>query len=168
MTKGVVGLVAFSLFASVGGAVERTRLRLPLLILGAALLSSSSILLGEDLLRAGMYEVMSTMEMTNMPTAPQLQTPSRMTHCYSADDVRVINAGQAVARGKIKNTRCIVTESSFAKNRSVWVAKCEGQGTTHYDTTYGGDNFESTVTTTSPGHESVITRQKGRRIGECK
>src|SRR5262249_45435003 len=75
---------------------------------------------------------------------------------------------QAIARGKLKNTRCIVTESSFVKNRSVWVAKCEGQGTARYDTTYGGDNFESTVTTTSPGHESVITRQKGRRIGECK
>jgi len=138
------------------------------LVLGVGLLFSSSVLLGEDLLRAGMYEVMSTMEMTNMTTAPQLQTPSRMTHCYSADDVRAINARQAIARGKVKNTRCIVTESSFVKNRSVWVTKCEGQGTARYDTTYGGENFESTVTTTSPGHESVITRQKGRRIGECK
>ena len=138
------------------------------LVLGVGLLFWSSVLLGEDLLRAGMYEVMSTMEMTNMTTAPQLQTPSRMTHCYSADDVKVINARQAMARGKVKNTRCIVTESSFVNNRSVWVTKCEGQGTARYETTYGGDNFESTVTTTSPGHESVITRQKGRRIGECK
>ena len=133
-----------------------------------AVLSSSSVLVGEDLLRAGMYDVISTMEMTNMPTSPQLQAPSRMTHCYSEEDVKVINARQAIARGKIKNTRCIVTESSFVKNRSIWVAKCEGQGTTRYDTTYGGDNFESTVTTASLGHESVITRQKGRRIGECK
>jgi len=138
------------------------------LVLGVVFLFSPSVLLGEDLLRAGMYEILSTMEMTNMTTAPQLQTPSRMTHCYSADEVRVINARQAVARGKLKNTRCIVTESSFVKNRSVWVTKCEGQGTARYDTTYSGDNFESTVTTTSPGNESVITRQKGRRIGECK
>jgi proline racemase len=115
-----------------------------------------------------MYEVMSTMEMPNMPTSPQSQTPSRMMHCYSADDVKVINARQSVARGKIKNTRCTVTESSFVQNRSVWVTKCEGQGTVRYDTTYGGDNFESTVTTTSVGHESVIMRQKGRRVGECK
>ena len=137
------------------------------LVLGVALLSSS-VPLGEDLLRAGMYEVISTMEMTNTQTSPQLQTPSRMTHCYSAEDVKVINARQAIARGKIKNTRCIVTESSFVKNISVWVTKCEGQGTARYETTYGGDNFESTVTTTPLGHESVITRQKGRRIGECK
>jgi hypothetical protein len=165
--KRVLALVGLPLTASVSGAGERPRLRLPLLILGVASLFSPSIF-GEDLLRAGMYEVMSTMEMSNVPTAPQVQTPSRMTHCYSADDVRGINARQAVARGKIRNTRCIVTESSFVKNRSVWVAKCEGQGTTRYDTTYGGDSFESTVTTTSPGQESVTTRQKGRRIGDCK
>ena len=135
---------------------------IPTLALSA---SSSTIIVG-DLLRAGMCEVMSTMAMANMAKGK----PARRTHCYSAEDVMAINARDATAIGKTfgqTDKRCSVSESRFDKNRSVWLTKCP-EGTTRYELTYGGDTFESAITTNSSEGRLMGLHQKATRIGECK
>jgi hypothetical protein len=111
-------------------------------------------------MRAGMWEITSSIDMPGMPVQVP---PTVVRHCYTKEDVQ--DQKKVVAN---KNADCTVTDMKKSSNKVTWKMQCtgKGKGTFSGETIFGGDSYESTMNMQSEGR-SMTTRSKARRIGNC-
>jgi len=88
-----------------------------LYIMTGALLVGSP-LLGEDLVRPGLWELVSTM---NTAKNPGKSPETRQNHCYSAADLAGVNAKNAALMTNSSkmpaNQKCTVTDVKYVGNK---------------------------------------------------
>ncbi len=121
-----------------------------------------TLLPAEERMRAGLWEV-TTSNDTKQPgiTHNECYTPALVKLANSpADVVRETTEKHAVAMG------CTLKEFKAGRNAMSMLKVC-GAKSTAISSTYGGDAFETVVTTTGAGAKTVI-QIKGKRIGDCK
>jgi hypothetical protein len=133
-----------------------------LLALGALLFPAAVSLRAEDRMRAGLWEVTSTLDGKSAgPSHNTCYTPamvalgnSSVTTLREATEKQSIKSGCTLKDFKMDGTTISMTQVCGA--RTLVVAS-----------TYSRDAFETVATTTEAG-VSKVGRMKGRRIGDCK
>ena len=130
-----------------------------LLSIGFATLAVSSLARAEDRLRAGQWEIVFTGD-----------NPHTATTCLTAAMTQGLN-------GSVDAVRADTEKTSAARKFKVEGYKFDGttlsytavgpERTFVNTASYHGDTFESLIITKANGKE-FTTRQKGRRLGDCK
>jgi hypothetical protein len=127
-----------------------------------------SPLLGEDLVRPGQWELVSTMTMAKKPGKPP---ETRQNHCYSAADVAGVNAKSAALMTNSSkmpaNQKCTVTDVKYVGNQGTWKTVCPGGMTIHSNMTFHGDSLEGVIEMGS-GDQMMTVHMSAKRIGDCK
>jgi hypothetical protein len=133
-----------------------------LLALGALLFLAAVSLRAEDRMRAGLWEVTSTLD-------GKSAGPSHNT-CYTPAMVAPSNSSaKTIREGTEKQTiksGCTLKDFKMDGTTISTTQVC-GARTLVVSSTYSRDAFESVVTTTEAGVSKVV-RMKHRRIGDCK
>jgi len=133
-----------------------------------ALLAPSS-LFAADLVRAGLWENVSTLEAANNPGAGR---PTRTTHCYTAKEVAGVNArdGNLMGNGfdSPPNSKCTVHDAKFNGNHATWTTTCPGGTTIRADMNFHGDSLEAVLKMEMSGGGPMTVRMTSRRLGDCK
>jgi hypothetical protein len=113
-----------------------------------------------DEMRAGKWEITSSMD---MPGMPYKMPPTVISHCYTKEDVK--DQKKVIAN---KNNDCTVTDMKKSGNKVTWKMQCTGKskGTFSGETLFGKDFYESTINIQSEGR-SMTTKSKAKRIGDC-
>jgi hypothetical protein len=139
---------------------------LGLCIITGALLAGSP-LLGEDLVRPGLWEVVSTMTANKPGKAPE----TRQNHCYSAADLAGVNVkSAALMTNSAKmpaNQKCTVTDVKYVGNKGTWKTVCPSGMIIHSDLTFHGDSLEGVIEMGS-GAQTMTAHLSAKRIGDCK
>ncbi len=137
-------------------------------ILAIILAAPVSAVPADDLVRPGMWEIVSTMD---MPNNPQMHPQNRQTHCYTAIDVAGINAKNAALMTSTAavpaDQKCTVKDVQYVGNKGTWNTVCQGGTTVHTDMVFHGDSIEG-VLIIRTGNMTMKASMTGKRIGECK
>ncbi len=128
-------------------------------------LFASSPLLGEDLVRPGMWEIVSTMGMANKPDkSPE----TRLSHCYTASDLAGINARSGSLMTDSfpvpADQKCTVKDVRYVGNKGSWTTVCPNGLTIHSVMSFRGDSLEGDMDMSN----SMRVHMNAKRIGDCK
>ena len=124
--------------------------------------SATALLYAEDRMRAGLWEVITTVD----------GKPSGVTGgtCYTPAMVQLGNTPAAALKEATAKTlaarHCQLSDFKMEGNKISMSMVC-GARSSATSTTYTVDAFETTGTTTAAG-VSTVTHMKGRRLGDCK
>jgi hypothetical protein len=121
----------------------------------------------EELVRPGMWEISSTME---LPGNAQARPEDRHTHCFTKEEVAGINAKKeammTTTGSSSADRNCTVKDLKYEGNRATWNTVCGSEITVHSDLVFHGDSLEGLVSTGS-GDDVVKVTMKAKRTGEC-
>ncbi|HTP66934.1 MAG TPA: DUF3617 family protein [Geobacteraceae bacterium] len=109
----------------------------------------------------GLWEISSTID---MPGMPHKIPPSKVTHCYTKEDMR---SNKSVPQQK---GDCKLTDQNFSGNRMTWKMVCSGAHPSKSEgeiTYYGATAYEGNMKMVAEGM-TMNTKYKARRIGVCK
>lgn len=136
---------------------------MPMLLWAAPLLGLSLCFaapaLAADMMKPGLWETATTMEMPGMPFQPPPQT---VRHCYTAQEVR--------EEPVPKDDNCKVSDLKSAGNKVSWKVECKGEmaGKGEGQITYQGDSAYEGWTRMQAQGMNMTMKYKARRLGECK
>jgi hypothetical protein len=122
-------------------------------------LSLSSTALAAATMMPGLWEITASIEMPGIPFQPPPQT---MQHCYTDEDVK--------SEPVPANENCQITNLKTSGNKITWQLECKGEmaGKGQGEIVFQGDSaYEGNATIEAQGM-IMVTKYKGRRIGECK
>ena len=126
------------------------------------LILCSLTLHAEERMRAGLWEVISTLD--GKPSGTTGGT------CYTPAMVQLANSPAASVKQATEKTmaarHCTLTEFKTEGNRISMKSDC-GTRLLTTSSSYGGDTFETTTTVTTAG-VTTVSHMKGRRLGDCK
>jgi len=128
-------------------------------LLSGVLLSLPSLAPAAEMMKPGLWEITTSMEMPGMPFQPPTQT---MRHCYTEQEVK--------EEPVPKNDNCKITDFKSSGSKVSWKLECKGEmaGKGEGEITYQGDSaYEGKATIQTQGM-TMTTKYKGKRIGECK
>jgi len=112
-----------------------------------------------ETMRAGYWEMTTTME---MPGMPMQMPPTKTKQCYSKEDVK--------DQKKVITTdeNCTVTELKQSGNKVTWKMKCTGENAGIFSgvTVYTGDSYDSTMKMQTQG-QTMNMKVKAKRLGNC-
>lgn len=110
-------------------------------------------------MKPGLWEISTTMEMPGMPFQPPAQT---MRHCYTAQEVKE----EPVPR----DNNCKITDLKTTGNKVSWKLECKGEmsGKGEGEMTYLGDSAYEGKSRMQAQGMTMVSKYKGKRIGECK
>ena len=133
-------------------------------LLAGGLLAAAPVL-SEDLVRPGMWEIISTMTMAKKPgNAPE----TRQNHCYRASDVAGVNEkSSALTTNSAADQKCTVKDVKYAGNKGTWSTVCANGMTIHSDMTFHGDAFEGVIQMDVRG-DAMTVHMRAKRTGECR
>jgi hypothetical protein len=121
----------------------------------------------EELVRPGMWEISSTMD---LPGNAQAHPEDRHTHCFTKEEVAGINAKKeammTTTEASSADRNCTVKDLKYEGNRATWNTVCGSEITVHSDLVFHGDSLEGVVSTGS-GDDRVKVTMKAKRTGEC-
>jgi hypothetical protein len=121
----------------------------------------------EELVRPGMWEISSIMD---LPGNAQAHPEDRHTHCFTKEEVAGINAKKEAMRTTTEassaDRNCTVKDLKYEGNRATWNTVCGSEMTVHSDLVFHGDSLEGVVSTGS-GDDGVKVTMKAKRTGEC-
>lgn len=128
-------------------------------ILVAVLLAIPGYAAAADMMKPGLWEVTTTVEMPGMPYQPP---PTTIRHCYTAQEVK--------ENPVPKDNNCKITDLKTSGNKTTWKMECtgeaaakgEGEMTYHGDSAYEGKSKMQTQGMT------MAMKYKAKRLGECK
>jgi hypothetical protein len=131
--------------------------KIALVILFALVLPAACF--AADTMRAGYWELVTTMDMPGMPVKIP---PTKIKHCYSKEDVK--DQKKTITTDK----NCTVTDLKQSGNKVTWQMKCTGKnaGTFSGETIFKGDAYDSNMKMQSQG-QSMSMKVNAKRIGEC-
>lgn len=112
-----------------------------------------------EVMKPGLWEITTTMEMPGMPYQPPPQT---MRHCYTPQEVKQ----EPVPKDK----DCQVTELKSSGYKVNWKLECKGEmaGKGEGEITYQGDSAYEGRTRMQTQGMTMTTKYRGKRIGECR
>ncbi len=112
-------------------------------------------------MKAGLWEINSTMEMPGLPFQPP---PTTITHCYTSEDVKS-NERMVPQQGD-----CKVTEFKRTGGKITWKILCTGEqkGSGSGEMTFKGDSAYEGTMTFRTDEMTMTSRYKARRLGDCK
>ena len=131
------------------------------LTLVAVVFSATALLYAEDRMRAGLWEVTTT-----------LNGKSSRSHntCFTPAMVALGNSPEKTLREATEKSTtksgCTLKDFKVDGNTISMTQVC-GARTLVVSSTYSADAFDTVATSTEAG-VSMATRMKGRRIGDCK
>jgi Protein of unknown function (DUF3617) len=133
-----------------------------LFLAGAALLSATATAATPNM-KAGMWEVTTTMEMDGMPNKIP---PTTIKHCVTPEDVAKTNPVLP------KNDKCEVKMDKGDSAKMSWSMQCTGDRAMNGSgsITFNGDSYAGNmdVTVNAGGRAMHMTNNyTGRRIGDC-
>jgi hypothetical protein len=144
------------------------RVRLGGMTVAIALACPLSAAPGEELIRPGMWEIVSTVQ---IPNNPQMHPEDRHTHCFTKEEVAGINTRSAALMSTTvtvpEGQKCTAKDLKYAGNKGTWTATCENGETVHAELTFHGDTFEGFVSTGN-GDDTVRADMKAKRTGACE
>ncbi len=132
----------------------------------AALLVSGGIGYADVNMQEGLWETVSTMEMTGMPM-PMSMPPMTYRQCITKKEL-------IPKQKKEEEQNCKITKQETDGDTVKWEIICSGEGAMKGkgEITYRGKTFEGTIITevNNPemGTMKMTTHLKGQYIGECK
>lgn len=123
-----------------------------------------------QLMREGLWEISTRMEMPNMPQMPKGMPgmgETTMKHCYRKEDVR--DDKKIVPQGQ-NDPNCAVKDTKVSGNKVIWEVQCKGgQGNSRGEMVYHSDSYEGVMKTTHPEMKGeMVMHYRGKRIGDCK
>jgi len=128
------------------------------------LLAGMSLLLpsgapAADLMKPGLWEITTSMEMPGMPFQPPPQT---VRHCYTPQEVR----DEPVP----KDDNCKITDLKSSGGKVSWKLECKGEmaGKGEGEIVYHGDSAYEGKTSMQVEGMTMTTRYRGKRLGECR
>lgn len=112
-----------------------------------------------DAMRPGLWEITTSVEMPGMPYQPPPQT---MRHCYTEQDVKESPVP--------KDDTCRITDLKTAGNKTTWKMECTGEAASkgEGEMVYFGDSAYEGKNRMQMQGMLMMTKYKGKRIGECK
>lgn len=123
---------------------------------------------GDELIRPGMWEIVSTMQ---IPNNPQMHPEDRHTHCFTKEEVAGINSRSAALMTSTVTVpadhKCTAKDLKYAGNKGTWTASCDNGETVHAELTFHGDSFEGFVST-GTGDDGIRADMKAKRTGACE
>jgi Protein of unknown function (DUF3617) len=121
----------------------------------------------EELVRPGMWEISSTME---LPGNAQAHPEDRHTHCFTKVEVAGINAKKEAMMTTTESSpadrNCTVKDLKYEGNRATWNTVCGSEIAVHSDLVFHGDSLEGVVST-GAGDDVVKVTMKAKRTGDC-
>jgi hypothetical protein len=137
----------------------------------AALLSAT--LLAQSLhLKPGMYQIVTTSQVTLTPEMQsrlppgylqKLQQPHTTQQCISEADLDKV--GQQLTAERGHDASCKMTEHSVSGDKVKFVLKCQ-RATTHFDGSFQNTSFKATLDSTTD-HGPMHAEVSGQRSGDC-
>ena len=112
-----------------------------------------------EMMKPGMWEITTSMEMPGMPFQPPPQT---VRHCYTAQEVKE----QPVP----KDNNCKVTDLKSSAGKVNWKVECKGEmaGKGEGQITYQGDSAYEGWTKMQTQGMNMTMKYKAKRVGDCK
>lgn len=128
-------------------------------LLAGATLFLPSLVPAADMMKPGMWEITTSMEMPGMPFQPPPQT---MRHCYTAQEVKE----QPVP----KDNNCKVTDLKSSASKVNWKVECKGEmaGKGEGQITYQGDTAYEGWTKMQTQGMNMTMKYKAKWVGDCK
>ena len=128
-----------------------------------AMTFAAAVLLAEERMRAGLWEVTTTLD--------GKQSGVMGSNCYTPAMVELANMPanmmrEATEKSVTKGGHCTLNDFKLEGNKISMTTSCGGRLMV-YRSTYSGETFETLVTSTEAGVKKVIST-KGRRTGDCK
>lgn len=128
----------------------------------AVLLLPATVLAAGSPMQEGLWEISSTM---SMPGMPYKIPPTKVTHCYTKEDLK--DSRNAVPK---QQGDCKVTDMKSSGNRVTWKMVCTGQsaGKGEGEIIYNGPTaYEGKMKMETQGMV-MTSKYKAKRIGVCK
>jgi hypothetical protein len=136
--------------------------RTTLFALTALAFSATALIYAEDRMRAGLWEVTTTVNGKSSGV--------RGNTCYTPAMVEMANSPAKTLRESTEKSlisrNCILKEFKMEGN-SISMSSVCGARSSVTSSTYTVDGFETASTSTTAG-VSTVTHMKGRRMGDCK
>lgn len=124
--------------------------------------SATALLYAEDRMRAGLWEVITTVD--GKPAGVSGGT------CYTPAMVQMGNSPAATLKENTEKSlaasHCTLKDFKLEGNRVSMATVC-GEMSSTTTSTFSVDAFETTHTSTTAG-VTTVTHMKGRRLGDCK
>ena len=128
-------------------------------LLAGATLFLPSLAPAAEMMKPGMWEITTSMEMPGMPFQPPPQT---MRHCYTAQEVK--------EEPVPKDNNCKVTDLKSSAGKVNWKVECKGEmaGKGEGQITYQGDSAYEGWTKMQTQGMNMTMKYKAKRLGDCK
>lgn len=112
-----------------------------------------------DMMKPGLWEVTTTVNMTGMPFQPQ---PTTIQHCYTEQEVK--------ENPVPKENNCKMYDVKSSGSKTSWKVECTGEAAAkgEGEITYKGDSaYEGKSKMQTQGMTMSMT-YKAKRLGNCK
>ncbi len=113
-------------------------------------------------MQEGLWEIVTTV---NMPGMPYKVPPTKVTHCYTKEELKDNSKVVPQQEGD-----CKVTDMKYSGNRMTWKMICTGENKSkgEGEITYkGATAYEGSMKMQTQGM-TMTTKYKAKRIGVCK
>jgi len=130
-------------------------------LLAGATLSLPAMAPGAGLMKPGLWEITTTMEMAGMPFQ---QPPQTVRHCVTPQEAR------DVEKTVPKDEHCKITDLKSSANKVSWKLACSGgmAGKGEGEIEYQGDSAYKGHTRMQAEGMTMNMKYQGKRIGDCK
>jgi hypothetical protein len=143
----------------------------PALCAAAVLLAATAAANAADHINIapGNWEIVSSMEMPNMPSMAQ-RPPMTLTHCVKPEDLG--NSHTFAEKMQQRNGKCTFSDFKFDGDKMSYSFACENGGSGSAEFTFAGTSYEATTKITVPATDkhqgmTMISHAKARRVGDC-
>lgn len=112
-----------------------------------------------DMMKPGLWEITTSMEMPGMPFQPP---PSTVRHCYTPEEVK--------AQPVPGDEQCKVTDLKSSGNKTSWKFVCTGEAASkgEGEITYRGDSAYEGKSRMETEGMTMNMKYKAKRLGDCK
>ena len=133
--------------------------RIWVVLLTGAMLSVSPSVFAADMMKPGLWEVTTKVEMPGMPFQAQ---PHTIKHCYTEQEVK--------ENPVPKDNNCKILDMKNVGNKMSWKVECKGEmaGKGEGEMTYQGDSAYEGWSKMQTQGTTVSVKYKAKRLGECK
>ena len=131
-------------------------------VICSALLLPATIQAAGSPMQEGLWEISTTM---SMPGMPYKIPPTKVTHCYTKEDLKDNRNAVPKQQGD-----CKVTDMKTSGNRTTWKMVCTGNsaGKGEGEIVYNGSTaYEGSMKMETQGMK-MTSKYKAKRIGVCK
>jgi len=112
-------------------------------------------------MKEGLWEITTSMDMPGMPFQP---APTKVTRCYTKEDLK--DDSKVIPK---QEGDCKITDMKHTGNKVSWKMVCTGKskGKGHGEIVYKGDTAYDGTMKFEMEKMEVTSRYKARRIGAC-